>query len=59
MSKRELIQVLKRKRHYKVCVEDIRKVYKYDIKKRPPVPSYEQETEDEVCHKELEKIVVS
>ena len=44
MAKRELVTLVKRKRHYRLCIDDIKKVHTCVHKKRPPVPSFENET---------------
>ena len=55
MGKRELVKVLKRNRVYKVCADDIRKVYTFIKTKRPRIPAYDSETcEDEII--EIEKV---
>ena len=55
MGKRELVILKCKKNKYRLCIDDVLNVYTAIRKKRPPIPSFERETEDGQSDLEAEK----
>ena len=47
MCKRDLVSLVKAKKQYRVCLEDIKAVHRIARLKRPTLPRFESLTEDD------------